>query len=352
MNDSWNRYVDIPCMRDINCPVMLDGISCDGYIPDKNTAVITHFHHDHIADMADIMYGCDKILMHPITYAAMSALNKSLTLRQGIIPLEYNVQFQTGNVTIQLLDACHIPGSCQVLVQHDGKRLMYSGDFGHLNTNPPKCDYLVLDATHGDPTYNYDVDRDGIIKQMHETILEETSKNQSIMIHSSRGTLQEIMSYMESGTPQIDYNVRFIASKKEIDVFNAIYPSRANNTREMIRRGSMDAYEAIRDDKPCIMFVSDLNPNEDTDAWFSIHVDRYRWFRNDMPGIFNVENGIRCNLSSHASYSDIMEFVRNVEPEFVLTDSSRSGCAGMLAERIRKELHIEAVASHVKPAVN
>ena len=85
---------------------------------------------------------------------------------------------------------------------------------------------------------------------------------------------------------------------------------------------------------------------------FWVHVDRYKWFRNDMPGIFDVENGIRCNLSSHASYSDIMEFVRSVEPEFVLTDSSRSGCADMLAEKIREELHIEAVASHVKPAVN
>ena len=348
MNNAWDRYVDIPCIREINCPVILDGVVCDGYIPDKNIAVITHFHNDHIVDMDDILYEYDVILMHPITYAALNALNKTTKLKQQISAIKYNVPFQAGDATVRLLDANHIPGSCHVLVEYDGMRLLYSGDFNYLGTSPPKCDYLVLDATHGDPTYSYNTNKDKIMCQMHDAILEKITSDQSVVIRSSRGTLQEIIMYLESNVQSIPNDVQFIASKTEIDILQAIYASKFHHMREIIEHGSIKAHHAIWNSKPCIIFTSDLNQDEDTNSWFTVYVDRYRWFKCDTPGIFEIDGGIRCNLSSHASYSDIMRFIRDVSPRFVLTDSSRSRHAEILAETIRNELHIEATASKSK----
>lgn len=246
---------------------------------------------------------------------------------------------------MRLLDANHIPGSCQVLVEYGGRRLLYSGDFDYPAASPPKCDYLVLDATHGDPAYSYETDRSGTMRQMRERILAETQGGRSVVVRSSRGTLQEIIRYLESGERRVPDGVRFIAGRREIDVLHAIYPSETPRMRGIIERGSIEAYEAVLDGGPCVMFAPGLVPDEDTGSWFSVYVDRYRWFGDGTPGLLEMDGGIRCNLSSHASYSNIMRFVRDVNPEFVLTDSSRSSCASMLAERIREDLHIDAAAS-------
>ncbi len=40
-----------------------------------------------------------------------------------------------------------------------------------------------------------------------------------------------------------------------------------------------------------------------------------------------------------------MRFMRDVDPQFVLVDSSRSRCVATLAKRIREELGIDAEAS-------
>jgi len=43
-------------------------------------------------------------------------------------------------------------------------------------------------------------------------------------VHSSRGTLQEIVVYLETREKCIPDYVQFIADKKEINILKAIYP--------------------------------------------------------------------------------------------------------------------------------
>jgi len=343
VSEDWRTRVDISPIRDYNCPIVLNGVVCDGYVDGKRIAVITHFHHDHMLDMERTVYNCEPILMHPTTYAAIIALNRSLAIKSQVRTLEYGVPFRIGNTTITLFDSNHIPGSCQVLVEHDGRRLLYSGDFGPMS-RPAKCDYLVLDATHGDPSYDYETDRDNTMQQMSDIILERIKRGESVVVHSSRGTLQEIVVYLETREKRIPDDVQFIADKKEIDILKAIYPLQIRHVRDMLVRNSMDGYEAALAVTPSIFFVSTF-ATDNMDSRFVVYVDRYRWFGSGMPGVSRIKNGIRCNLSSHSSYGEIIRFVRDAGPKFVLTDSSRSSCAGILAERICSELGIDAQAS-------
>lgn len=53
--------------------------------------------------------------------------------------------------------AGHILGSSLVLLEVDGKRVLFSGDLGHYDqpiirdpTPPPSCDYLLVESTYGD----------------------------------------------------------------------------------------------------------------------------------------------------------------------------------------------------------
>ena len=61
----------------------------------------------------------------------------------------------------RLLDAGHILGARQLLVEHDGSRSVYTGDFCVRSSiitkgcEIPQCDELIMEATYGDPMYRF-----------------------------------------------------------------------------------------------------------------------------------------------------------------------------------------------------
>ena len=340
----WEKYVEIP--HDENSPIRLDGIVCDGYLEGKTVAVITHFHHDHIKDIEKMLTKYDKILVTPITFQALIALNSSLEFRQQFVPTNYGTKFTTNDSEISLFNSNHIPGSCSVLVEHDGQRMLYSGDFNYPNLHIPKCDYLILDATHGDPKYDYEIDRKNILQKMATKVYEKIQNKKQVVITADRGTLQEIIQYFETiAENKIPHDVCFISDPKEIRVLKALYEEECRNSiREILERDSSKANKMIRENKPCIYFTSNTYPDKDLEQSFHVIINRYPYSKGDL-GIIHTSNGIRCNLSTHANYEDILKFIKDVKPRFVLTDASRSKCAGILAERIKEDLHIDAAAS-------
>src|SRR5208282_5957689 len=56
------------------------------------------------------------------------------------IPVEYHSQFSVGDAKITLVNAGHIPGSAQVIIENDGKRILYTGD--------NNLDALVIESTY------------------------------------------------------------------------------------------------------------------------------------------------------------------------------------------------------------
>ncbi|MEM0313563.1 MAG: MBL fold metallo-hydrolase, partial [Candidatus Bathyarchaeia archaeon] len=71
------------------------------------------------------------------------------TMMRNIKHLDYGVQETIGDITFQLLNAGHIPGSAQVLIEAEGKRILYTGDFNLINTRlleGAKMDYGDIDA--------------------------------------------------------------------------------------------------------------------------------------------------------------------------------------------------------------
>jgi len=71
-------------------------------------------------------------------------------------PLSYHDK-QNRNITFTLLDAGHILGSAEVLIEADGKRILFTGDLGRNNLPiirdpevPEKVDILIMESTYGD----------------------------------------------------------------------------------------------------------------------------------------------------------------------------------------------------------
>lgn len=70
--------------------------------------------------------------------------------------LDFGVEEEIGEMKIQLLNAGHTPGSAQILIEAEGKRLLYTGDFNTIDTKllaGAKMGYADLDAVIIESTY-------------------------------------------------------------------------------------------------------------------------------------------------------------------------------------------------------
>jgi putative mRNA 3-end processing factor len=70
--------------------------------------------------------------------------------------VDFGVEETVGDIKFQLLNAGHTPGSAQILVEAEGKRILYTGDFNIIDTRlleGAKMEYGDLDAVIMESTY-------------------------------------------------------------------------------------------------------------------------------------------------------------------------------------------------------
>ncbi|ODS42342.1 MAG: hypothetical protein MSIBF_03170 [Candidatus Altiarchaeales archaeon IMC4] len=72
------------------------------------------------------------------------------------VPVDYKKAHNIGNgISIELSDAGHIPGSSSILLESEGKRVLYTGDINLGKTyltggaDIPKADVLITESTYG-----------------------------------------------------------------------------------------------------------------------------------------------------------------------------------------------------------
>lgn len=124
--------------------------------PSRKSAValISHAHGDHALPNHATVY-CT-----PSTWSIMEHRYGN-SLKASFHPVEFGVPFQLGDVRITYYSAGHILGSAQILMEYDGERYLYTGDF-KLQEDPTcegyeivPCDYLITETTFADPQYSH-----------------------------------------------------------------------------------------------------------------------------------------------------------------------------------------------------
>ncbi len=103
------------------------------------------------------------------------------TMMQSNKHLDFGVEEKVGDMRLQLLNAGHTPGSVQVLLEVEGKRLLYTGDFNTTDSQllaGAAMDYEDLDAVVIESTYaNADhTDRLELEKRFVEAVTEVVEK--------------------------------------------------------------------------------------------------------------------------------------------------------------------------------
>jgi len=78
------------------------------------------------------------------------------TMLSHAVPVDYRSQFSVKDCRVTLVNAGHIPGSAQIIVENEGKRVLYTGDFNlqptHLVSGADRAygdlDGLIIESTY------------------------------------------------------------------------------------------------------------------------------------------------------------------------------------------------------------
>lgn len=163
------------------------------------TAFLSHAHADHLgATLA-------RVFCTPVTSELFALRGGERTERRAV---GWGEPFEHAGARLTLFPAGHILGAAQLLVEHAGERLVYTGD---LKLEPPMladaaaivpCDHLVIESTFGLPIFRFlsaDAARDRLVAHARTTL---EAGNIPIFLGYPLGRGQEIVDALsEAGVP-------------------------------------------------------------------------------------------------------------------------------------------------------
>ncbi len=199
-------------------------------------AVVTHGHSDHARP------GHSHVLA---TAGTLAIMRQRLGEGAGgaTQALDYGEAIRIGDVTVRLAPAGHVLGSAQVILEHDGTRVVVSGDYKRrfdrtcAPFEPVPCDVFITEATFGLPVFRHPPDLGEIDKLLHSmaifperthvvgayalgkcqrviTLLRAAGYDRPIYLH---GALEPICAlYERFGVPLGELRPATVAAKEEL----------------------------------------------------------------------------------------------------------------------------------------
>jgi len=200
-----------------------DEIGFPAHIPAKevDAILLTHAHLDH-SGLIPLFYIRNGIPVHAVepTFKFSDLLIKDFLHLSGYyLPYEYvdlkgmmghavghrySEPFEINGIEVTFLNAGHIPGSCQILIEAEGKRLLYTGDF---NTKPSRLlsgadrapsdlDAIVIESTYANEDHP---DREELEKEFVSRCREVVERGGTVLVPAfGVGRSQEVLLILEA----------------------------------------------------------------------------------------------------------------------------------------------------------
>ena len=141
-----------------------------------------------------------------------------------------------GEASVSLHDAGHMLGSAQILFQHDGCRLLYTGDIrlrqgGHQpDTSIPRADVVVIESTYGRPHFRFP-HPDCVAEQVAHWCRRALAAGVTpVLLAHALGKAQELMLALAS------FGLRFALEERCVPFARECVSSSAATTRVWLRK--------------------------------------------------------------------------------------------------------------------
>jgi len=233
-----------------------------------------------------------------------------------------------GDVEIKALNAGHMLGSAQFLINTPESSILYTGDINCVDTlttkaaEPHHCDVLVMEATYGSPYYRFP-SRETVYAEIVEWALDTIKQGRVPCLHVyAAGKAQEVVRLFNV------YTHLPVIVNPRLDGVNKTY-RKSGMDLEWFPANSQEG-KNILDKDPCVYLTT---PGDRS------YIGR-RFARAYATGWALSLNrvGAAFPLSSHADFDQLVSFIKACNPERVYIFT---GFAEELKRSIRLKLGIE-----------
>ena len=260
-------------------------------------AIISHAHGDH-AVKGNVNVYCTA----PTQSIMIHRYQKNAGKDFKIYP--FGAPFMLGGIKATFIPAGHIIGSAQILLEYDGIRYLYTGDY-KLQKDPTcepiqfvTADVLITETTFADPAVQHPDAGDEIRKLNGFT--------HNVLLGSySLGKAQRLISLINEHCPQ-----RSVFVHHSIFPLNKIYESYGYNP------GKYDLYtrkSMKQPDQNLVYIVPPLTFDSYIRAKNVVRAFASGWKR------LQVNNGVQLLISDHVDWKDILTMMEHVRPKEVWT---------------------------------
>jgi putative mRNA 3-end processing factor len=300
------------------------------------------------------------------------------SMMQNSKHLDFNTEQKVGDISFQFKNAGHIPGSVQTLVEAEGKRVLYTGDFNLTDTRllqGAKMDYGDLDAVMIESTYaNEDhTGRPELERRFVDECTEVVEKGGIVLVPAfGVGRAQELACVLAAH--HFEYPVTLDGMAREVSRVMMSYPQFLRDERAFADAiHSANWVEGWRDRRraakmpgviispagmlkggPAVFYVSKIGKKSNN----AVFLVSYQI--PGTPGKELLEKGIcvidgkmrkikarveHFDFSSHCGASELKEALKRLggKPKVYVVHGAEGNCE-LLAKWARSELGLDAVA--------
>jgi len=290
-------------------------------------------------------------------------------------PILYNQTIHTGDTKITMTDAGHIAGSGMLTIEHEGKRICYSGDFKmeetlmHEGAEPVEdVDTLIIETTYAmrDHPPREEVER-SLMSQMEETI---DSGGTYLLPAFSLGRTQELIALIRKHNKEVPIFVDGMGRKiTDIYLRNPRYIKDPESFRRAVRSATLveGPYDRRRaTERPGVIITSAgmmsggpvmsylFNVNADSRVVFTGYcIEETNGWKLQKHGYITIdERDLEVDLpvdyldlSAHAGRDDLLNFIKYANPEKIILVHGDE-CA-RFGEELREDFGYDAIAPKI-----
>ena len=279
---------------------------CDFWLDPRGTrpfAFVSHAHSDHTGHH-------QRTILTAATARLMRARMGSSGKVQHI--LSYGEPREFGAFRATLLPAGHILGSAQILIEHAGERLLYTGDFklrGGLSSEPAtsvEADTLIMETTFGLPHYRFPPVEETVARII--AFCRETLGEGSIpvLLGYSLGKAQEILTALAGAELPVMLHGSVWQMTRLYEEMGMTFPPYSR-----YEPGSVAGHVFLCPPATAGSAMLENLPSKRVAMITGWGLDGGAKYRYGCDEVFP--------LSDHADYAELLELVRLVNPSRVLT---------------------------------
>lgn len=323
---------------------------CDGHSFDRKHFAFSHMHSDHTEKLSKCLYTGQVFLTKPtrdlletIYDENYGSDTKNKTRKTQIRTLDYEqseiVSYNGIKEKITFYPSEHVLGASQIeIVTDTNKKIVYSGDITSNDIPPEKIHTLIIDSTHGHPQYSKYSEPESVERRFLGKIdkVIHSDRTQPVVIHAHQGKLQEIISIISQHDDLNQFPLH--TSDKNIRVAK-IYENYGFKIRNnLLDEQSLEAEEQ-RDssDWPFIQFLSSFHKMSYEKSGKAHSIFLYDSLPNGQQIDETEINSTKYATTAHADFENIIRYVNDAKPKYVIIDNYRTKQALALTETLKSK---------------